>query len=648
MKHVKTLVSVFLVFVLIVLSACTRTVESGDSELVIGVEDITGIFNPLYAETEADRIISSQVFGSIQRQDTDNGLVNYCGGISYEYSGENQVKYTVTLRDDMFFSDGSHVTIDDVIFFYHLISDATYDGVYSDWYFNDIVGLKEYYYDDENYADSLAELENTVINNYSADTISKSDYIGYLIGTKLEGRFNAGLDAASPNGKTWLDYFESIGYAEDIKSLGTSPSEAQLLSVAARAEVENNPLSYNPQQYFREILMSEYLGSNYSDGIDVSSISGITKVNDYSCTILFNSGNINAISEINVPIVSKALYAVDYIKGGASDLKSKTALDIGSGPYKINKKEDGTVYLAYNEYYHGSKPDFTALKFTDLSKDGIDPVESIKKGDVDIISVSASDAVMKSLESDKIKTVISNKKSYVSVFFNTKTLDVGARKALSGLCNINNLLSDEIGRYYTAVYMPMSIRFPEYPSQVISPVYSENTFLTYTQMNPDAIKKISAYYCGEKDSVEYRILESLKKTLSDKGIILNIVLADQSELSDAIASGNADLWITDVYDMPTCDKYDYYNSNGSMNMTGISNQEIDLLTETIRKSTGFSDREEMTKRLLNLVMEQAVECPLYQLQSVTAYNTDKISQNSFGENFNYDGFTFVLPLLKKS
>ena len=129
----------------------------------------------------------------------------------------------------------------------------------------------------------------------------------------------------------------------------------------------------------------------------------------------------------------------------------------------------------------------------DLSKERKNPVEAIKNGEVDIISVSASDAVLKSLESDKIKTVISNKKSYVSVFFNTKTLDVGARKALSGLCNFNSLLSEEIGRYYTAVYMPISIRFPEYPSHVISPVYSENTFSTYMQMNPDAIKMISAY-----------------------------------------------------------------------------------------------------------------------------------------------------------
>ena len=45
----------------------------------------------------------------------------------------------------MFYSDGTHVTVDDLIFFYHFIADASYNGAYSDWYLNNIEGLSAVY-----------------------------------------------------------------------------------------------------------------------------------------------------------------------------------------------------------------------------------------------------------------------------------------------------------------------------------------------------------------------------------------------------------------------------------------------------------------------------------------------------------------------
>ena len=47
-------------------------------------------------------------------------------------------------------------------------------------------------------------------------------------------------------------------------------------------------------------------------------------------------------------------------------------------------------------------------------------------------------------------------------------------------------------------------------------------------------------------------------------------------------------------------------------------------------------------------MEQAVECPLYQLQKITVYNTDIVSPESFTQAGNMDGYTYSIPLLKKS
>lgn len=54
----------------------------------------------------------------------------------------------------------------------------------------------------------------------------------------------------------------------------------------------------------------------------------------------------------------------------------------------------------------------------------------------------------------------------------------------------------------------------------------------------------------------------------------------------------------------------------------------------------------MVSNLLDQVMEQAVEFPLYQLQLVTIYNIDTIDPASFGDSFDYDGFEYALPVLK--
>lgn len=648
MKTLKALVSILISLSVLFASSCSGGFGQGVTELAVGVEEISGNLNPFYASTETEKLISSQIYGTIQTLKTDNSLANYCGGISYESVGENKVKYTVTLRNDMFYSDGTHVTIDDVIFFYHFIADASYDGVYSDWYLNDIEGLSEYYYDDADYLRQLSEISNTAYDLYSPENISKTDFINYLIATKLEGRFRNGLDSASPNGKTWREYFISIEYNEELEKLGENPDELELLSLAARAEAENNPLEYNPSPYYADLFVSEYIGSNYSDGIDVPSISGIKKINDYSCTILFNSGNVNAISEINVPIVSRASLEADYIKGNAETIRQKNVIPVGSGPYKLKQTDESEVVLTVNEHYFDEVPDFSLLRFKDVSASGSDLIEAFLDGEVDVVSVDATDENLRRLEKDGVTSVISNKRNYVSLFFNSQSLGLSERKALSGLADFNSYLSDNIGRYYTAVYLPLSIRFPEYPADVTSPVYSSGVFDAFIASNPSGLKNLNAYFCGETDSLEYGILEEYKRILSEKGILLTVNAVDRSEYDAAISSGKADIWLESVPDGATCDKYEYFNSDGSLNKTGLNSEEIDSLTASLRASVGFADRKAMTRRILSLVAEQAVENPICQLQTVTAYNTEKISSDSVGNNFDYDGCYGVLPLLKKN
>lgn len=649
MRILRVLLILLLCIATVVLPSCGtfNSLTVKNTELKIGVSGISGQFNPFYCETEADKQIVAQTARPIQRVATDNTLVNHSGGISYEFLSEDTVKYTVSIRDDMMFSDGSNITIDDVIFFYHFISDATYDGTYKDWYLNDIEGLKEFYFDDMNYRSSIENIEKTVREKYTLTTIGVEDYVLYLTETKLEGKFDGDINSVSPSGKPWKEYLESLGYSNALNELGKKPTEEQLLKFVATVEAEKNPLGYNPENWYREKLYREYIEKNYSDGTDVAEISGIKKINDYTCTVVFNSRNINAVSQLNALLVSKSYYSAEYIKGEAEKVKEVKAISaVCSGPYVVTEYNNGKAVASYNEYYSDESCDFNRLEFVETSEDNA--VRDVTSGKIDVVSIDADSSVIASLSDKPVSYFITNKKEYYSVFFNSRCFDEVVRSSLMGLLSVNSMLETEIGSYYTSLLHPISVRFSEYPSQNTIPYYNEKNFETYSTYAANPVKEVTAYCYADETGLEYKILEAYKEILSKKNITLNIVMSDENGMRNAIFSGEADIWIETVPDGATCDKYEYYNSLGKFNYTGLNDAMIDEMTEKIRTSIGFSDKAQMTETLLKLVMANAVECPVCQLQTVTVYNTETVNPESLSGFDNYDGFTYVIPYLEEN
>ena len=419
----KSIRSVFCVCIslLILLCSCGTGEKIADKKLNIGVNDINGVFNPFYAVSEGDQKINTQIFSTIQRRGIDNKMINNVGSITYEYVGSNKVKYTVAIRNDLKFSDGSSVNIDDVIFFYYFISDATYDGVFSDFYLNDIEGIKEYYYDDNNYAERLAEI--------------------------------------SENGKD----------SEKIQS---------------------------------------YIKKNYENGIDVKEIKGISRVDDYTCTVLFNSRNINAVSELNAFIVSKAFYTAEYVKGAAQAVKEFTTQSLGCGPYYISdyNPESGKVELRVNTDYYDTKPIFSKLSFIDLTQSKRDAVSLLNSEEIDTVTLPATSSVISQLNSGNLKYSISNSDYYVSLGINTRTItDNTARRQIMKMTDIYSVLDEELGSYYTRIYMPLSVRFSEYPD-VSAPFYEGIAIPKLISTEKNSFN----FYCSfEKGSLEYKIAQNI-------------------------------------------------------------------------------------------------------------------------------------------
>ena len=136
---------------------------------------------------------------------------------------------------------------------------------------------------------------------------------------------------------------------------------------------------------------------------------------------------------------------------------------------------------------------------------------------------------------------------------------------------------------------------------------------------------LNVYYNGTEDDVEYKILNDYISKIKSYGVNVNFKVTDYSGLMDAVKKGKADIWLAYTADGDTCDKYDYYNSNGIYNYTGINFANIDELTYQIRTATGFVDKSELTAKLMDAVMGVAVELPLYQHEhSVICFRTWRI------------------------
>lgn len=511
-----------------------------EKTLRIVSEGITGNFNPFYADSPGDLSVNNQAFMRIQRRGNDNRLTNSAGSISYEYLDADKVKYTVTIKKNLYFSDGTNVTIDDVIFFYYLCADATYDGVFSDFYLNDIQGLKEYYYDDKNYKTAL----------------------------------------------------------EDIKG---------------------------------EKARAEYIDKNYGNGISVKEISGIKRVDDYTCTVLFNSRNINAVSALNAFIVSKAFYSAEYVKGNAALLKDFTTLSLGCGPYFIADfdKENNTASLKRNKYFREYETEFASLEILDADKMKTDAVKSVISGKADVATVIADTDVMSAVTSGA-KYLITDDDSYISLFVNTKKIpDEIVRRQIMKACTVRKGLDSRYGSYYTKLSRPLSVRFAEYPGAAES--YYEGG--PVKSIIENEVKKLSLYCVGDENSPEKTAADDMAVELNAAGIKTTVTLCDYAKLRKDAKSGKADLWVMSVKDGGTCDKYDWYHTGGRFNLTGISDEGIDSLCERLRSSTGFTDKKTAASLLLDAIMEQSVELPVCQLERVTVYNSDILNDDIINSLF---------------
>ena len=137
------------------------TTSTSDGTLVLAETVFEGKFSSFFAASASDQdLIDLTQLGLLGADRKGEMILNGIEGETREYNGtdytyygttdcvvtendDGTVTYDLKLRDDLKFSDGEPVTIDDVIFSMYVFLDPTYDGSVT-MYSTPIVGLEDY------------------------------------------------------------------------------------------------------------------------------------------------------------------------------------------------------------------------------------------------------------------------------------------------------------------------------------------------------------------------------------------------------------------------------------------------------------------------------------------------------------------------
>ena len=466
MKSAMRIFSVVLALLMVVglFAGCKKTNDT----LVVGYSPFSSKFSPFFSETAYDQdayamtqlgLLTSDRTGAIILKGIEGETKAY-NGTDYTYYGPadltitedketGKVYYDFKLREDIKFSDGEKLTIDDVIFSMYVLCDPTYEGN-STLYALPIEGIEEYR--------AGIESRGDLIFKAGKDGYTATDYFTEDQYNKFWDYYNnnSGADFA----QSIVDYCKANGYNGSTDSVAACAAnwgyELDEKATAAdfwKAIVDN----YNGDEeaaeetetagYSRKDLTIAALGNEYRAGVQTgdsaANIAGIKKTGDYSMRVTLTEVDAVAIYQLGVSIAPLHYYGVkekyDYNnnkfgfdKGDLTPVREKTTQPMGAGPYKFIKFEKGVINYEANENYYLGAPKTKYVNFQEcLSED--DKLNGVTTGTIDITDPSMKKTTAESISKtngdkglvgDKITTDLVNNLGYGYIGMNAIVMSV--------------------------------------------------------------------------------------------------------------------------------------------------------------------------------------------------------------------------------
>ena len=712
-----------------------------NTPLVVGYAAFNEKFSPFFSETEYDQdvwvmtslgLLNSDRQGQIIMNGIE-GETHAYNGTDYTYYGpadceivenaDGTVDYNFTMRDDIVFSDGEKVTIDDVIFSMYVLCDPTYDGN-STLYAVPIQGMAAYRSGMTTLAKAIAAAgrDNADFTYWTEEQQTKFwDNFDKGLVPFTQGIVDACVEAGAADegdvaaaGAAW----GFSGEAKTVEDLALEIGNQYGWSFSAMEKEVGNSDALSAMM--DEDVYNDYPTIGVKTGDSAANISGIKKTGDYSMTVTLDKVDATAIYQLGVTIApmhyygDPSLYDYDnnqfgFPKGDLSSVRAKTTVPMGAGPYKYIKYEDGVVYFEANDNYFLGAPKTKYLNFQQCMSDD-DKLNGVITGTIDIADPSFSNDTVEAIEKanggvldgDKITTDTVDNLGYGYLGMSAACVNVGGepgseaskdlRKAFATVFSVyrNVAIESYYGERASVINYPISNTSWAAPQPTDdgykvafsvdvngNDIYTSD--MTAEQRYDAALQAALGYFeaagytvedgkltaapagakleyevqipaDGSGDHPSFMMISEASKALATIGMNLIVTdLSDSSGLWDGIDARQVDMWCAawgatvdpDMYQIYYSDVADHTTDpgvgknpyggpaqGGSNKMYCIADADLDNMILTARESLDQSYRKTMYKACLDIVVDWAVEVPVYQRQNAIIFSTERVNMST--------------------
>ena len=702
--------------------------------LVAGYAAFNEKFSPFFADTAYDQDVYAMTQLGLLGNDRQGAMIlngiegettNY-NGTDYTYYGpadceivenaDGTVDYNFKLREDLVFSDGEKLTIDDVIFSMYVLCDPTYDGN-STLYAVAIQGMNAYR--------SGMSKRIDLILAAGPDGYTATDYYTEDQYNTFWTAFNAGGEKFAQSIADYvMENYGAADFASAVEMWGYTATDAADLwaKIVEKYGYDLSDSGINTEVATDSIttFISNEIGDSWSEytagvqtGESAANISGIKKTGDYSMTVTLDTVDASAIYQLSLTIApmhyygDKSLYNYDnnqfgFPKGDLSSVRAKTTQPMGAGPYKFIKFEDGVVYFEANDLYFKGAPKTKYVNFQQCMSDD-DKLNGVITGTIDIADPTFSndtvDAITKAnggagVDGDAITTDTVDNLGYGYLGMSAACMNVGGepgseaskdlRKAFATVFAVyrNVAIESYYGERASVINYPISNTSWAAPQATddgykvafsvdvngndiyTSDMTADQKYEAALQAalgffekagckvengkvvsNPAGGKDTDAYAIerealipadGKGDHPSFMILTEASKALEKIGVHLIVTdLSDSTQLWDTIEADQADMFAAAWSATVDPDMYQIYFSGmdgkaagGSNYMYDINDAELNKLILDARASLDQSYRKTMYKACLDIVVDWAVEVPVYQRQNAIIFSTERVNMST--------------------
>ena len=573
------------------LASCNKgKVEQSPSDtLVVASDNFDGKFSPFFYTNANEGAVLDLIHLPLLTTDREGAVITAgiqgqtrsYNGTDYTYRGiadcaitendDNSVFYDITLRQDVRFSDGRKMDVDDVIFSLYVTLDPAYDGTMT-MYSLPIQGLEDYRTGTAPAVSGIQRLSDhqlrVVMTAFSATAIYT------LADLPVAPLHYYGDEKAYDYAKNQFGFPK--GDLSRVKSVTTKPMGAGPYVFTGYS---NGTVTLEANEnYWKGVPKTKYV--QFKEGQDADKVPGVTTGTLDIADPSYSTETAKAILKAGSKLKTVMVPNLGYGYVGINAKNVKVGEDPGSEASKNLRKAIATVIAVYRDV----------------------AVDSYYGQFANVIEYPISDT------------------SWAA----PRVTDPGYRQAFSVDASGKGIYSPDMtdeARYEAALNAALGYF-------QAAGFTAENGVLTTAPAGASLSYEVLIGAGGTGDHPTFMVLNMASAALKKLGFSLIVTdISDFSQLTNAVNAGTAELFAMAWTASADPDLYQIYHSQGGSNDKSYSlkDPQLDELILLARQSPDQTYRKTIYRECLERIADWAVEIPVYQRQNTVIFSAEPCS-----------------------